>query len=69
MAPTSLAHYSNVLLYIKRGKVFNCVSFWFLQNRKEMNEMMKHMEENIEKVKREKKRILYAIVCLLYRKI
>jgi hypothetical protein len=31
--------------------------------------MMKHMEENIKKVRREKKTILYAIVGLLPRKI
>jgi hypothetical protein len=34
-----------------------------------MNEKMKHVEENIEKVRRENKTILYAIVGLLSRKI
>jgi hypothetical protein len=34
-----------------------------------MNEKMKHVEENIEKVRRENKKTLYAIVSLLPRKI
>jgi hypothetical protein len=34
-----------------------------------MNEKMKHMEENIKKVRRENKTILYAIVGLRTRKI
>jgi hypothetical protein len=54
---------------LKRAGFFNYVSFWFFQNKKDMNEMMKHMEENIEKVRRENKTILYAIVGLLSRKM
>jgi hypothetical protein len=34
-----------------------------------MNEKTKHMEENIEKVRREKETILYAIVGQLSKKI
>jgi hypothetical protein len=50
-------------------RLLNYVSFWLLQNRKALNELKKHMKENIKKVRREKKTILYAIVGLLSRKI
>jgi hypothetical protein len=46
----------------------NHASFWLLQNRKDMNEKTQHMGESIEKVRREKKTIPYAIVGLLSRK-
>jgi hypothetical protein len=43
----------------------NYVSFWLLQVRGDMNEKAKHMEENIERVRKKKKTILHATVGLL----
>jgi hypothetical protein len=60
---TLLKFFSN-----KRARFVIYVSFWLLQNRKDINEKMKHMEENIENVERENRTIFYAIVGLLSRK-
>jgi hypothetical protein len=62
-------HITRVLFSIANNMFLNHVSFCLLQHKNDMNEKTQYMVGNIEKVRRKKKTILYAVVGLLSRNI